>query len=108
MRIVLTLLTNDGIPAFASTNHTVIGSMEFSSGYYRAVCRIPANLLNSGRYLVNIHIGITGIRVLIPGKEYLALMVEGSGGHGSVATEKWPGVVAPRLEWSLENVATIC
>ena len=101
MRIVLTWLTSEGIPAFASTNHAAIGSKEFVPGDYRVVCRIPADLLNSGRYLVNVHIGITGVRVLIPGREYLALTVEGAGGHGSIATEKWPGVVAPKLNWTI-------
>lgn len=99
MRMVLTLLTSEGIPAFASTNHAAIGSYEFVPGGYRTVCRIPADLLNSGRYLVNVHIGLPGVKVLIPGKEYLAFSVEGSGGHGSTATEQWPGVVAPRLNW---------
>jgi lipopolysaccharide transport system ATP-binding protein len=77
-------------------------------GVYKIACRIPADLLNAGRYLVNVHLGITGVKVLIPGQEYLAFCVEGSGSHGSLATEKWPGVVAPRLEWRLENVGVAC
>jgi lipopolysaccharide transport system ATP-binding protein len=108
MRAVLTLLTSDGVPAFASTNHAALGGYEFVPGVYKIVCRIPADLLNSGRYLVNVHFGVAGVKVLIPGQEYLAFSVEGSGGHGSVATEKWPGVVAPRLEWRLTNVGVAC
>jgi lipopolysaccharide transport system ATP-binding protein len=108
MRIVLSLVTNDGITAFASTNHAALSGYEFAPGTYKTACRIPSDLLNSGRYLVNVHLGITGVRVLIPGKEYLAFSVEGSGGHGSVATEKWPGVVAPRLEWHLEHTGATC
>lgn len=108
MRIVLTLLTNDGIPAFASTNHAEFGSYEFRASTYKSMCRIPADLLNSGRYWVNVHFGITGVKVLIQGREYLAFSVEGSGGHGSAATEKWPGVVAPRLKWNLETVGAAC
>jgi lipopolysaccharide transport system ATP-binding protein len=108
MRIVLALLTNDGITAFASTNHAEYGSYEFKAGVYKTVCRIPADLLNSGRYWVNVHFGIPGVRVLIQGREYLAFSVESSGGHGSVATETWPGVVAPRLKWNLETVGATC
>lgn len=108
MRVVLTLLTNDGIPAFASTNHAEFGSYEFSAGTYKTICRIPADLLNAGRYWVNVHFGITGVKVLIQGKEYLALSVESSGGHGSIASETWPGVIAPRLRWSLENAGNSC
>ena len=108
MRVILTLLTSDGVPAFASTNHAAIGGCQFLPRDYKIVCRIPADLLNAERYLVNVHFGITGVKVLIPGKEYLAFSVEGSGGHGSLATEKWPGVVAPRLEWRLENVGDAC
>src|SRR5262249_58070183 len=93
MRAILTLLTGDGIPAFATTNHAALEGYEFMPGIYKMACRIPADLLNSGRYLVNVHFGITGVKVLIQGQEYLAFSVEGSGNHGSVATEKWPGVV---------------
>jgi lipopolysaccharide transport system ATP-binding protein len=102
MRIVLSLITNDGITAFASTNHAEFGKHDFIEGVYKTACRIPADLLNTGRYWVNVHFGIKGLRVLIQGKDYLSLIVEGSGGHGSTFSEKWPGVVAPRLKWRLE------
>jgi homopolymeric O-antigen transport system ATP-binding protein len=108
MRIVLSLLTSEGTVAFASTNQSDLGSYVFDAGTYRSSCRIPPDLLNSGLYWVNVHFGITGVKVLIQGREYLALMIEGSGGHGSTFTEKWPGVVAPRLSWTQERVTAAC
>jgi lipopolysaccharide transport system ATP-binding protein len=108
MRIIMSLLTSDGTTAFASTNHAEFSDYEFLAGTYKTICRIPADLLNTGLYWVNVHFGITGVKVLIQGKEYLALTVESSGGHGSTFSEKWPGVVAPRLAWILETVGTLC
>jgi lipopolysaccharide transport system ATP-binding protein len=99
MRIVMTLLTNQGEIAFSSTNHAVISDMECLPGSYQVTCRIPGDLLNAITYSLRIHIGQPGVKVLIPAKEYLNINVEGVGGHGSNFTETWPGVLAPKIEW---------
>jgi len=101
MRIVMSLLTADGIVAFSSTNHHNIERQELSVGKYQASCQIPACLLNKGRYYLRIHVGIPGVRVLLQGKEYLFFSVDGVIGNGSFFSENWPGVVAPRLDWNL-------
>lgn len=108
MRIILSLLTTDGVIAFSSTNHSTITTSGLLPGEYKTVCRIPKDLLNSCGYLVNVHIGIPGVKVLIQGREFLTLMVEGSGGHGYNYTERWPGVLAPRLEWRIETTGAPC
>lgn len=103
MRIILSLLTSDGVIAFASTNQNVMDNQELAPNNYVTSCLISADLLNNGNYLVNVHIGIPGVKVLIQGKEYLGFTVEGSGGHGSTFSERWQGVMAPRLTWSLST-----
>ncbi|MBQ0841255.1 MAG: ABC transporter ATP-binding protein [Gammaproteobacteria bacterium] len=101
VRIVLSLLNSEGIVIFSTTNHNAIAADDLPINTYKASCIIPANLLNNTHYLVNVHIGIPGVKVLLKGKEYLSFTVEGAEGHGSTFSENWPGVVAPRLTWSL-------
>ncbi len=108
MRIILSLLTSDGVIAFASTNQNVMDNQELVPNNYVTSCLISADLLNTGHYLVNVHVGIPGVKVLIQGKEYLGFTVEGSGGHGSTISERWPGVIAPRLIWSLISEDISC
>jgi lipopolysaccharide transport system ATP-binding protein len=108
MRIIMSLVTSDGIIAFASTDHNIRGANELHLGEYISNCQIPGGLLNSGHYLVNVHIGIPGVKVLIQGRKYLSMMVNDAGTHGSIFSEKWPGVVAPSLIWSFETRGYSC
>lgn len=101
MRIIMSLLTADGIVAFSSTNHSDMEGKKLQPGQYQTSCRIPAQLLNRGRYFVKIHVGLPGIKVLLRGKEYLSFFVDGVVGNGSFFSEKWIGAVAPRLDWTL-------
>ncbi|MBL4760071.1 MAG: ABC transporter ATP-binding protein [Mariprofundaceae bacterium] len=103
MRVVLTLLTDQGEIAFASTNHSIVSDRAYLPGKYIITCRIDDNLLNNGSYVVNVQLGQPGVKVLIHGRDYLSFVVEGSGGHGSEFSEKWPGVVAPKLNWKIEK-----
>lgn len=102
-RVNLSLLTSEGITAFSSTNHSIMGEKELPPGLYTTTCRIPANLLNDTTYIINVHIGIPGVKVLLHGRDYMEFTVEGSGGHGSSFSEKWPGIVAPKLDWVLNE-----
>lgn len=97
MRIVMHLIAQDGVIAFASTDH--LQKDINVTGYYKTLCKIPGGLLNRGRYMVKIHAGIPNIKVLIPGREFISFLALGAGNHGSNLPEKWPGVVAPKLEW---------
>jgi len=103
MRMVLSLLTADNVHIFSSTNHNEISGLEVSCGKLIVTCSIPANLLNVGLYVVKLHVGQPGVKVLLHGKEYLKFSTEGFGGHGSNFSEKWPGIVAPKLDWTHIN-----
>lgn len=104
MRVIMSILTGEGVVAFASTNHALISEDALSPGIYNTSCTIPADLLNYGVYFVNIHIGLPGVKVLIQGREYLSLTIEGSGAHGSLYHERWIGVVAPKLSWKVNCI----
>ncbi|MEQ9235228.1 ABC transporter ATP-binding protein [Coleofasciculus sp. E2-BRE-01] len=98
MRIVLQLINQEGVIAFASTDHCQRDE-DISSGCYKTICKIPGGLLNKEKYKIKIHVGIPNIKVLIPGQEFISFLATGAGNHGSYLAEKWPGVLAPKLEW---------
>ena len=101
MRLILQVINSEGVIAFASTdqNHR---REENNPGVYRTVCTIPGGLLNAGTYFVLVHSGCPGVKVLVRGKEFIRFHAEKTGQHGSLFPERWPGVVAPRLEWRTE------
>ncbi len=104
MRLILQLKTQEGVVAFSSTDHKERDITTLMPGMYTARCLIPGGLLNQRKYLVRIHAGIPGVKVLIPGREFLSFVVEGSGTHGSHFEENWPGVVAPELSWEVDEL----
>jgi lipopolysaccharide transport system ATP-binding protein len=103
MRLVLVVLTREGVTVFASTDQEQ-RPIETNPGVYRSVATIPPFLLNQNQYTIQIHAGIPGVRVLIPGEDFISFTCVSASGHGSSHTERWPGVVSPRLEWSFEEV----
>lgn len=75
-------------------------------GLHRAVCTLPANFLNEGRYYVTVYVSTLGpVRVELEAAQVIEFDVFDTGvmreaGGGS----EWPGVVRPRLPWHAEFV----
>ncbi|MGW8247529.1 MAG: ABC transporter ATP-binding protein [Acidiferrobacterales bacterium] len=103
MRVVLQLKTDEQIVAFSSTDERSRLEPDLKPGAYSSSCTIPANLLNSGKYHVFVHCGIPGKKVLCEGQDYLIFNVVGGQVGGSYRKEKWPGVVAPKLNWKVHK-----
>lgn len=103
MRLILSLKTDDGVLAFSSTNHAS-SPATLKPGRYVSSVVIPPGLLNRKRYVIQLHAGIPGIKVLINCQDLLVLTCVGGSNHGSNFPETWPGIFAPRLEWSIENL----
>jgi lipopolysaccharide transport system ATP-binding protein len=103
MRFKLGLITQEGILAFQTTDHNQRGKSVLGPGFYKARCTIPARLLNRGKYYVRLRASIAGTRLLVPNGEYLSFTMEGSGTYGSYYPENWPGVVAPQLQWQVDE-----
>lgn len=101
MRTAVRLLNGEGDLAFISTNHDLIGDETLSPGIYKTTCEIAADLLNDGRYIVNVQFDVPGERFLLRGREYLSFYVDGCNGHGSSYPQKWDGVLAPKLSWDI-------
>ena len=102
MRVVMKLTTDDGNIAFCSTDESIRKINEVTPGNYFSKCVIPSNLLNEGRYIINVHVGIPHVKVLSMGQDYLQITVFGAS-HGALRPEPWPGVVSPKLDWSVSK-----
>lgn len=99
MRMVMKLVTDDGAIAFASTDESIRGRNEIRAGYYYSKCTIPSNLLNNGRYTLQLHSGIPNVKVLSAVQDLFIITVMGANAGRALQSEKWPGVVSPKLDW---------
>lgn len=78
-------------------------------GLYRAVCTLPANFLNEGRYYISIYVVTLGpVVVEVDAQQAVAFDVFDTGvmrqpGGG----REWPGAVRVRLPWQTEFVKPI-
>lgn len=103
MRIILKVQTCEGAVAFTSVNFSGL-DQTLSPGRYRATCTIPGNLLNAGMYILSMRIGLTGVKALVEEREFIKFHIEKIAHYGWILDERWPGVVAPELEWKTEPV----
>ena len=103
LRLRLALLTTQGEMAFQTTDQNSRGD-EIEPGTYLSTCVINGGLLNRGRYVIRVGGNIPGVKRLLPAREYLSFDTVGAGNQGSYYPENWPGVVCPRLEWTVERV----
>jgi lipopolysaccharide transport system ATP-binding protein len=101
IRIVLSVLTQEGELAFMTTDHAMRPTFE-TPGTYRSTAVIPGNLLNRRSYLIRLSFEMPGVRYLIPARDYLSFVVDGPGTHGSHFPEPWDGVASPLIDWTLQ------
>lgn len=104
MRVAVRLYNAFRELAFVSTNHDVIGDQVLTPGEYLTRCTIYPNLLNDDVYIVNVQFDVPGVKFLLPSDDYVSFQAVGSIGHGSYFPQQWDGVLAPRLNWDLEQV----
>ncbi len=75
------------------------------AGHYVSRCRVPANLLNEGDFLLGINAGVFNVKSFITDEYCLLLRVvptdEAVGGHW---VEKRAGFIRPKLEWELKKI----
>lgn len=74
------------------------------TGLYSTKCRVPGELLNEGRYTVNVYIQ-KNITLRQAEKEHaLSFTIHDSGAMRQEYAGGWGGVVRPRLHWETEHV----
>jgi len=99
MRINLQLITQEGIIAFVSTDHSY-QPVQLPPSVYKNVCAIPGRLLNIGVYTIKISAGIPGVKLLVQPHECVKLITEGPSNNASIF-QRWLSVVCPKLKWTI-------
>lgn len=75
-----------------------------SAGHYISRCVIPADTLNQGRYSLGINASSYRIQRYFQDEQALDFNVDGAGAPGMQWPEPRPGVVRPRMRWTIEAV----
>jgi lipopolysaccharide transport system ATP-binding protein len=73
-----------------------------TAGIYVSCCKIPANLLNIGRYSIRLDARIPKIEHFFSAINALFFRVESTGGPTSVEPPR-DGIICPSLEWTIEK-----
>lgn len=103
LRVVLKLLSSEGIILFTSTDQDLQSEVT-TCGIYETRCRIPPNLLNVGSYIVRLNLGSPGIKELVRGQEFLQFSTHDLGSESNPRRIDGPGVIAPILEWQVQQL----
>lgn len=107
LRIGIYLSTARGEYAFTSFDtddpHLFERYASRPAGHYLSRCTLPPDLLNSGRYTVGVNASSYGIRRYFMDEQALTFHVDPAGAPGMQWSEPRPGVVRPRLQWSIER-----
>jgi lipopolysaccharide transport system ATP-binding protein len=98
LNLSLHLYNNEGMCIFASASPLFQGE----TGLTKGICHIPSNLLNDGVYRVMIMIVKDGSASIFEHHEAIIFEVHEIGRTGPWFG-KWPGMVRPRLEWTIDQ-----
>jgi len=71
------------------------------AGRYVSRCRIPANLLNEGRFMLGVNASSFGVRSYFTDEFALSFAADGTGAPGSQWQESRRGPLRPALEWEI-------
>lgn len=75
-----------------------------SAGHYVSRCRIPADFLNEGRYVVGMNANTFRVKRYFQDEQALTFTVDAAGAPGMQWPEPRLGPVRPRLDWQIETV----
>ena len=105
LRVGLYLMTSQGEPLFASFDTDNRQSFEQHTvrraGRYISRCRLPADLLNEGRFVLGVNASSFRIRSYFTEEHALTFTVDGTGAPGSQWPETRVGPLRPALEWAI-------
>ncbi len=75
------------------------------AGHYVSRCKLPADLLNEGRYALGVNASSFGVRRYFQDEQALAFNVDISGAPGTQWPEPRQGPIRPRLPWTIRKIA---
>jgi lipopolysaccharide transport system ATP-binding protein len=99
LHITYHLLNDQGITVLTSGNKPRVHSV----GSYRAACRIPGNLLNSGGYFLKLFIVQNENSAIYWKEDVASFSVAETTQRETAWMGREPGIVQPILEWSTEG-----
>ena len=73
------------------------------AGTYVSRCRIPADMLNEGRFVIGVNASMFKIRTFFHDEQALVFNVNGTGAPGTQWPEPRAGMIRPRLDWEIEE-----
>lgn len=105
MRVMVLLLNTEGIEIFASSDYHFQNELRLRTpGEYKSVCHIPANLLNGGKYIAEVHFEIPRIKDIISNLSVSFEVSELTFNALGVTLSKYPGgIIHPKLNWTVED-----
>ena len=105
LRVGIYLLTSQGefvMTSFDTDDPALFENMpQRQAGEYISRCRIPANFLNGGRYIIGINASAYRIKSYFCDERALAFNVDASGAPGMQWPEPRLGPVRPFLNWEV-------
>ena len=105
LRVGLYLSTSKGEPVFTTfdtDDPEAYRRLESRpAGSYVSRCRIPANLLNEGRFVLGVNASSFGVRSYFTDEFALSFATDGTSAPGSQWPEPRQGPVRPALEWEI-------
>jgi lipopolysaccharide transport system ATP-binding protein len=75
------------------------------AGHYISRCSLPADLLNEGRYILGVNASSYRIRRYFQDDQALTFHVNATGAPGMHWPEARRGLIRPRLEWQIQEIA---
>ncbi len=74
---------------------------DFRNGEYRLSVVVPKDILNYTKYIVYINIDVPNKKVIVNHMQLANISIEEVEQDNELLIEKWPGAVAPKLEWKI-------
>jgi lipopolysaccharide transport system ATP-binding protein len=74
------------------------------AGRYTSRVKLPADLLNEGRYIIGINASVYRVKRYFQDENALAFNVDGAGAPGTQWAEVRQGSIRPRLDWQIDHI----
>lgn len=108
LRVGIYLITARGEFVFTSFDtdeeNAFISYDQRSAGSYISRVKIPANLLNSGRFVAGVNASSYRIKTYFHDEQALAFNVDASGAPGTHWPEPRMGPIRPALKWEIKTI----
>ncbi len=105
LRVGVYIITSHGEYVFTSFDtddpDKYVSYSQRQKGRYTSRCRIPKNLLNSGRYVVGVNASAFKIKTFFHDEHALAFNVDVAGAPGTQWIETRMGTIRPVLNWEI-------